>query len=707
MADLQHTGSDKKLDASNAPIHIPKNTLQEASVEMNLCSDSETTNKKKNKNKNKEDSFLQHRVIIEFSQNELAPCESQSHSLLESHSPLRSDSLLPVPSIVNLQQQPHKQPGEAAITTSTATSRATSPRSRSDPPPPPSSTKNTRKQANLSPIESTNAAAEFLDASAVWLNRTFSREEVQGEEQEEQQLLQNQDLVPDDATAESDDASVTSRASSTYFAPSDFNPSNWIQAMDAPTIGFAVIALTTVLAHPFLFVAGALAASAAFGTATAVGASYDLISRAEGPLSRCFCNTSLTGGASSTDPINGSIVLATLDTEQAQKIQAEQDPTDEATAESSSTPKELVGGHASTQPEGKSKGTAASVASPYPHKRMISEATMMTLDNDVPPELPEEWLREHYPPLKNQVVKDEKMMGLSAVQFFKVFFNDDAPYNFLEFQKKRGDIDIKYGPWQDLECETGPISMHPRAKQLLPSDLGHLFFQERTLKFKAKTNSFFGPLYATTTKRQRILMLSKRCAVLESKTSLADIPYSDRFTVMERWVITATKDEDRYTARVATACEVFFTKSCPFEGQIRSKSAITISEVVTAWCAMAQEALKLTERAKRDRIRRIQTDEDESWDDPVHDDGYSLTADDMDAVEVKNSHSRLLSSPNASIVGEEYLSEEMGEIVEGLSRSESEKNLASRKARPLTGFRRSISQMVGRRRQSLPRRAEI
>jgi hypothetical protein len=697
MTDMQHTESDKQSDASNDHIRITKNTLQEANVETNLCSEIKTISKKKNKNKNKnkEEALLQHRVIIEFSENEPAPCESQSHS----------DSLYPEPFIANLQQQQQQQ-GEAAAT-------ATSPpRSRSDLPPPPSSTKNTRKQAtSQSPIESPSAAAEFLDASASWLNRTFSREEAQEndtnappQERDEQPLLQDQDHQLDDSMllniAGNEEASVESRASSTYFDPIDFNPSNWIQAMDAPTIGFAFIALTTVLAHPFLFVAGALAATAAFGTATVVGASYDLISRAEGPMSRCFpCNGSLMGDGST----NGS-VPTTQDTEQAQKIEADQDPTDEATAESSTNAEDV---HASTRPEGQPKGTATSVASPPQHQRMVSDTTLMTLDNDVPQVFPEEWFREHYPPLKNQVVKDEEMLGLSAVQFFKVFFNDDAPYNFLEFQKKRGDIDIEYGSWQDVEWETGPISMHQAAKASLPSDLGHLFFQERTLKFKAKTNSFFGPLYATTTKRQRILMLSKRCAVLESKTSLADIPYCDRFTVMERWVITATKDDDCYTARVATACEVFFSKSCPFEGQIRSKSASTISEVVTAWCAMAQEALKLTERAKQDRIRRIQTDEDETWDDPVHDDGCSPTSDDMEGVEVKHSHLKSQSYPNALIEGEEDLTNEEGEIGEGLSRSKSETNLASRMTRPLTAVRRSISQMVLKRRQSLPQRVEI
>jgi hypothetical protein len=698
MTDMQHADSGSPSDVSNALIPIAKNTLREASVETSLCSESKPNSKKRNKNKNKEEALLQHRVIIEFSEHEPAPCESQSHS----HSP--------EPFIVNLQQQQQQQQQQLGAA---ATTTIISPRSKSDLPPPPSSTKNTRKQsASLNPLESTSSTADFLDASANWLTRTFSREEMQDGDGDINAPPPGQDEQPLD----DDEASMESRASSTYFDPIDFNPSNWMRAMDAPSIGFAVIALTTVLAHPFLFVAGALAA---FGTATVVGASYNLVSRAEEPLSRCFpCSGSLMCDDSGTitDSANGS-VPAIQDTEPAQK--EDEDPADEATTESSTTADDQVDAHASTPSEGKPKGTATSVASTPQHQRMISDTTLVTLDNEVPQVFPEEWFREHYPSLKNQVVKDEEMLGLSALQLFKVFFSDDAPYNFLEFQKKRGDIDIEYGAWKDVEWETGPISMHAAAKGSLPSDLGHLFFQERTLYFKAKTNSFFGPLYATTTKRQRILMLSKRCAVLESKTSLADIPYCDRFTVMERWVITATKDDDCYTARVATACEVFFTKSCPFEGQIRSKSASTISEVVTAWCAMAQEALKLTEQAKQDRIRRIQTDEDEIWNDPVHDDGnsptsdpvyddgYIPTSDDVEGVEVKHSRSLSQSYPIALIEGDADWTEGVGERGDGLSLSRSELDLASPKTKPLTGMRRSISQMVLKRRESLPERVEI
>jgi hypothetical protein len=116
---------------------------------------------------------------------------------------------------------------------------------------------------------------------------------------------------------------------------------------------------------------------------------------------------------------------------------------------------------------------------------------------------------------------------------------------------------------------------------------------------------------------------------------------------------------------------------------------------------MAQEALKLTERAKRDRILRTQTDEDVT-DEPVHGVGHSSSG-----IEVTHSNSSSQKNKFSLVIGEEDVANDVGEIVEGVFRSKSETNLATRKARTLHGFRRSISNMVGKRRESLPQGTEV
>jgi hypothetical protein len=56
----------------------------------------------------------------------------------------------------------------------------------------------------------------------------------------------------------------------------------------------------------------------------------------------------------------------------------------------------------------------------------------------------------HFPPLEICVVRAVELAGLNAAaQFFDVFFADDAPYSMRDFQKKRGDVDVVYGRWED------------------------------------------------------------------------------------------------------------------------------------------------------------------------------------------------------------------------------------------------------------------
>jgi len=221
-----------------------------------------------------------------------------------------------------------------------------------------------------------------------------------------------------------------------------------------------------------------------------------------------------------------------------------------------------------------------------------------------PPSLPadeidSEWLDRHYPPLDYPLLdpgEEEPFIGISAVEFFGIFLDDEAPYNFVEFQKKRGDVDICYGAWDDLlspdwalQLDGERLSMHPSAtttiKDLATDSIHSL--RQRIIRFKAKTNSLFGPPFASTTKTQRILIGSKRWAILESKTLLGDIPFSDRFMVIERWLIQADKHAQQqvdhsnagagvYTCSVTSSCAILFSTQCPFEQQIRSKSCIAL-----------------------------------------------------------------------------------------------------------------------------------
>jgi VAD1 Analog of StAR-related lipid transfer domain len=395
-------------------------------------------------------------------------------------------------------------------------------------------------------------------------------------------------------TSCSDDSSVGSAA---YFDPSDFDTSTWKRVLnDASVMGLAVVALATVIAHPLLFIAGAVTA---LGTATAAHRGYDYYAN-EGNSSSswrtwfCFDLSFLGNNHHEEIELMDESSTAALEaiptiTNESKTIQK----SDDATVECSSS----TGTH-------EDRAVPLEIP-PIPSRRELSLSKADQQD----------WLERYYPPLTNIVVKGGgAFVGLNTMEFFHVFFDDDAPYNFRVFQEKRGDIDIHYGSWEPLPT-VGAVSMFPSVSTDtldFPSDISYRSFQCRTLTFKAKTNSFFGPPYATTTKTQRFLIVNKRLAILESRTVLSDIPFSERFFVKERWVITAGKVEKRYVTHVTASCEAAFNQSCPFESQIKTKSTSTISDVVTSWCKMATEAIKLTEKAKLDRLQRTLDEDDET-----------------------------------------------------------------------------------------------
>ncbi|KAI2508139.1 hypothetical protein MHU86_6312 [Fragilaria crotonensis] len=173
-------------------------------------------------------------------------------------------------------------------------------------------------------------------------------------------------------------------------------------------------------------------------------------------------------------------------------------------------------------------------------------------------------------PLANMIVEEE-FSSLHAKDFFQIFFGDDAPFSFVDFQRQGGDLDIEYSKWGESK--------------------------KRLIRFKTPTRTpFFGPSHAQASKTQVLTVYSKSCVVMESTTSLEDIPYSDRFVVREQWVFTSTPEK---ICSLRVTAQAVFSQSCPFESQISSKSSATLREVLSSWTNVAKKALIATERKRR------------------------------------------------------------------------------------------------------------
>ena len=179
------------------------------------------------------------------------------------------------------------------------------------------------------------------------------------------------------------------------------------------------------------------------------------------------------------------------------------------------------------------------------------------------------------PQLENSVLRTS-FPGLHAKEFFEVFFGDDAPFSFRDFQERRGDINIEYGAWRQTKNDS-------KVKQ-------------RVLTFQTPTRTpMFGPSHASASKTQVLRTRQKHCVVFEAVTTLRDIPYSDRFCVKELWVLQSSPEK---VVDLTVSSQAVFSKSCPFESQIRSKSLATMRETLASWAIMAKQALIISQRQR-------------------------------------------------------------------------------------------------------------
>jgi hypothetical protein len=312
-----------------------------------------------------------------------------------------------------------------------------------------------------------------------------------------------------------------SDAESTVLDLEDYSRTTWtsIVSYGVPTLGIATF---LVLTHPLLFVAGATVSLLGMGGAYAMDAAGD--------CSSMCCHKNVTP--------SGKETTATTQTE-AKKI-------------SQSLPNEL------------SIATVMSTCScdepELMNQIILSEDELEPDDDHDEGSVPG--------PMEHMMISKAEFSSLHARDFFKIFFGDDAPFCFKDFQKERGDINIEYSRWGDSV--------------------------ERVILFQTPTRTpFFGPTHASATKMQVLKQCSKTCVVLESSTTLKDIPFSDRFVVQERWVFQSNREK---ICAVTISAQVVFTKSCPFESQIVTKSMSTLRESLSVWCDMAHRALAVTRR---------------------------------------------------------------------------------------------------------------
>jgi len=470
------------------------------------------------------------------------------------------------------------------------------------------------------------------------------------------------------------------QSAATHFDPSDFNSQTWLTAIQetSATIRYSapgVAALTAVLVvHPLALIGTVATASAAAGTTAltmwAVGffheldKGYQIWSEEFGLLfweDSDKINNSSSGGLKmicaapnsidDTDATSVSSVATALDHERhklGEKVVVVK--VDEESGKVTPQKKSRKGKLTETddgisKPLKKGYGLRRIKSAPISVKSSTSKKQhgkqqSALVSNSKPPSIPtkpkikkqastasassstsanSKLIDEHFPPLEICVIQSVELPYLNTTQqFFDVFFADDAPYSFRDFQKKRGDVDIVYGKWKDCSSSVGSET-EDTLDSIFPPLPPRSSAKQRKQKFSTLTKSYFGPAYAKASKMQRATQLANgKILVLENVTQLSDIPFANRFQVMERWVLEVVPEEEvskksqstdnnttlhTATCKLTVYAEVQMLKSCSWEPQIRKKASETFTEVVTDWCKSARKALKATEEQKQKRLR--------------------------------------------------------------------------------------------------------
>lgn len=384
-----------------------------------------------------------------------------------------------------------------------------------------------------------------------------------------------------------------------YFESNDFSKNNWMETVEKPSaeslsFGFLSIMAATVVIHPILFVTGAATAVWAVGIVHAAEKGYEFFS--DGQFKNMFWADSDREQFEFDDQVDSEESDGHIDS-------------GDKVISSTSTNASINCASPSGASSSKSKSSdsdSEDIGSPLhpPTTPMTSPPSSTLSRRHVTPN--DEAIIAQFPQLDTEVVTAD-MPGLNALEFFHVFLSDSAPYNFKEFQETRGDVDIEYGKWAKFNDEK--VSFNPNAVKT--SNFPTSSSKERVLTFKTLTKSYFGPAYASAKKTQRVTKFSTRLVIVESKTELFGIPYSDRFFVVEKWIIEAIKHDKKdnpqmlYTTKLSVSVEVFMLKDCNWEKQIRQKTLATMTELVTSWTEKATQALDLTLKRKLERLRLL------------------------------------------------------------------------------------------------------
>lgn len=158
-------------------------------------------------------------------------------------------------------------------------------------------------------------------------------------------------------------------------------------------------------------------------------------------------------------------------------------------------------------------------------------------------------------------------------EFFESFFSDAADHPIEHYQRHViGDSEVRTTPWSMIvtDCDTCYTT------------------KERLITFRHKVSAPVGPPTARATKHQRCYMFGNHGFVIETQTTLKDVPNSDCFRVEDRIVVEQFKDE---AINITIGVQVLFMKNTIWKKLIERMTKTESDAWFQGYVQMLRDAL--------------------------------------------------------------------------------------------------------------------
>jgi len=184
----------------------------------------------------------------------------------------------------------------------------------------------------------------------------------------------------------------------------------------------------------------------------------------------------------------------------------------------------------------------------------------------------------------DEIVKGE--VACSALELYKFFYSDDAPFSFPTYQAREGDTELNFGKWRPDKETKG-----------LPPTL----IRDNTYMRKIKDPPMFFPDTAFVTERQRVRFYGKGCVVLDRLVQTPEVIQGDCFQCL---LITKAQDIGEKKCLLSVSMAVRFVKDSWLESIIRSRATSDTKAGTIGWMEQLKRFIRMHRKGKEKKGRR-------------------------------------------------------------------------------------------------------